>query len=143
MTAWLAAAAPLRAALLDDQPRVPGRDRRADRRDHRAAYSRSGAETAVAALADVPQAGRVVALGRMTACSSPTFPNLAQRTCGTGCGISSGWLIAAEGAAANGAGPPGDGRGVLVGSAGIPQPSGADVHELLLGTIDLLGRQPA
>jgi enediyne polyketide synthase len=37
--------------------------------------------------------------------------------------------------------PPSGSRAVLIGSPGAPQPTGASVHELLLGTIDLLGRK--
>ncbi len=37
--------------------------------------------------------------------------------------------------------PASSSRGVLIGSPGAPQPAGASVHELLLGTIDLLGRK--
>jgi len=134
----------LRAALLDDQPHVPGRDD--ELTGGITARHILATETAVAALADVPPAGRVVAPGRIGVfiadIPEPGTADVRDWVRHQLRLLTAGEDTVTNGAGANGARPPGGGRGVLVGSAGIPQPSGADVHELLLGTIDLLGRQP-
>jgi acyl transferase domain-containing protein len=94
-------------------------------------------ETAVAALTDVPPAGRVVSPGRIGVFIAD-MPE-------PGTSDVRDWvrhqltLLTAVDLTA----PPGGGAGVLVGSAGAPQQAGASVHELLLGTIDLLGGKQA
>jgi enediyne polyketide synthase len=129
--------APLRAALLGGQPRVPGRDD--ELTGGITARHVLATETAIAALTDVPPAGRAVAPGRIGVYIADIPEPGTADVCD--------WvrhqlrlLTAAEGTAANGTGQPG-GPGALVGSAGVPQPAGADVHELLLGTIGLLSRK--
>jgi enediyne polyketide synthase len=131
-SAWHAS---LRAAVLDDLPRAPGRDD--DLTGGITARHVLATETAVAALTDVPPAGRVVSPGRIGVyIADMPEPGTADVR---------DWvrhqlmlLTAGDGTA-----PPGGSRGVLVGSAGAPQPTGASVSELLLGTIDLLGRKQA
>jgi enediyne polyketide synthase len=127
--------AALRAALLDDQSRVPGRDD--ELTGGITARHVLATETAVAALADVPPAGRVVAPDRIGVFIAD-IPEPGTADVRAWVQHQLRLLTAAEGTA-----PPGGGRGILVGSAGTPQPAGASVHELLLGTIDLLGRNDA
>jgi enediyne polyketide synthase len=126
--------AALRAALLDDQSRVPGRDD--ELTGGITARHVLATETAVAALADVPPAGRVVAPDRIGVFIAD-IPEPGTADVRAWVQHQLRLLTAAEGTA-----PPGGGRGILVGSAGTPQPAGASVHELLLGTIDLLGPKP-
>jgi enediyne polyketide synthase len=125
--------APLRAAVLDDLPPAPGRDD--DLTGGITARHVLATETAVAALTDVPPAGRVVSPGRIGVYIADTpEPGTADVR---------DWvrhqlmLLTAGDRAAR----PDGSRGVLAGSAGAPQPTGASVNELLLGTIDLLGRK--
>jgi enediyne polyketide synthase len=123
--------ASLRAALLDDLPPAPGRDD--DLTGGITARHVLATATAIAALTDVPPAGRVVAPGRIGVfVADMPEPGTAEVR---------DWvrhqlmLLTAGDRAA----PRGGSRGVLVGSPGTAQPAGASVHELLLGTIDLLG----
>jgi enediyne polyketide synthase len=123
----------LRAALLDDLPSAPGRD------DNLTGGITTrhvlATATAVAALVDVPPAGRVVAPGRIGVfIADMPEPGTADVR---------DWvrhqlmlLTAGDRTTA-----PGGSRGILIGSPGAPQPAGASVHELLLGTVDLLGRR--
>lgn len=122
----------LRAALLDDLPYAPGRDD--DLTGGITTRHVLATATAVAALVDVPPAGRVVAPGRI----GVFIADLPE----PGTADVRDWvrhqllLLTAGGPST----PPGGGRGILIGSPGAPRPAGANVHELLLGTIDLLGR---
>jgi enediyne polyketide synthase len=158
-----------RAALLDDRlldgrPHPPGRDD--ELTGGITARHVLATETAIAALADVPSAGRLVAPGRIGVFIADT-PEPGTADVRDWVRHQLRLLIAAEGPVINGpavngtvlsggrlpdrglpgGGLPGGGRGVLVGSAGVSQPAGmsqpagADVHELLLGTIDLHGRK--
>jgi enediyne polyketide synthase len=125
--------ASLRAALLDDLPYATGRDD--DLTGGITARHVLATATAVAALTDVPPAGRVVAPGRIgvfiAAMPEPGTADVRD------------WvrhqlmLLTAD----DGAAPASGRRGVLIGSPGTPAPGGGGVHELLLGTIDLLGRK--
>jgi enediyne polyketide synthase len=122
----------LRAALLDDQRYTPGRDD--DLTGGITARHVLATEAALAALADVPPAGRVVAPGRIGVfIADIPEPSTADVCDWVGHQLS--LLIADDGTA-----PTAGRRDVLVGSARAPQPGGATVHELLLGTIDLIGR---
>src|SRR5579863_1291201 len=130
----LARHASLRAAVLDDLPHAPGRDD--DLTGRITARHVLATETAVAALTDVPPDGRVVSPGRI----GVFIADLPE----PGTADVRDWvrhqlmlLIAGDRTA-----PPDGSRGILVGSAG-GQPTGASVNELLLGTIDLLGRKQA
>jgi enediyne polyketide synthase len=123
-----------RAAVLDDLLPAPGRDD--DLTGGITARHVLATETAVAALTDVPPDGRVVSPGRI----GVFIADLPE----PGTADVRDWvrhqlmlLIAGDGTT-----PPDGSRGVLVGSAGGP-PTGASVNELLLGTIDLLGRKQA
>jgi enediyne polyketide synthase len=125
--------ASLRAALLDDLPHAPGRDD--DLTGGITARHVLATETAVAALADIPPACRVVSPGRVGVfIADMPEPGTADVR---------DWVrhqllvLTAEDRTA----PARGGGSVLVGSAGTPQTAGASVHELLLGTIDLLGRK--
>jgi enediyne polyketide synthase len=124
---------PRRAALLDDLPYAPGRDD--DLTGGITARHILATATAVAALTDVPPAGRDVAPGR-TGVFIADMPE-------PGTADVRDWvrhqlmLLTAGDRTA----PPSGSRSVLIGSPGAPQPAGASVPELLLGTIDLLGRK--
>ena len=126
--------APLRAAVLDDLPPAPGRDD--DLTGGITARHVLATETAVAALTDIPPAGRVVSPGRIGVyIADVPEPGTADVR---------DWvrhqLMLLTGG--DRAALPDGSRGVLVGSAGT-LPAGASVNELLLGTIDLLGRKQA
>src|ERR1700733_10924591 len=122
----------LRAALLDEQRYTPGRDDALT--GGVPARHVLATETALAALADVPPAGRVVAPGRIGVfiADMPEPGTTDVRDWGR---HQLRLLIGGDGTA-SAAGR----RDVLVGSTGAPQSAGASVHDLLFGTIDLIGR---
>jgi enediyne polyketide synthase len=127
--------ASLRAALLDDLPHGPGRDD--DLTGGITARHVLATETAVAALADVPQDGRVVSPGRIGVFIAD-LPEPGTADVRDWVGHQLMLLTAGDRTAL-----PGGSTGVLVGSAGAPRQAGASVDELLLGTIGLLGRRQA
>src|ERR1700722_19065158 len=122
--------ASLRAALLDDLPPAPGRDD--DLTGGITARHVLATETAVAALTDVPPAGRVVAPGRIGVfiadIPEPGTADVRDWVRHQLRLLTAGEDTVTNGAGANGARPPGGGRGGLVGSAGVPQPARGDGH---------------
>ncbi len=123
----------LRAALLDDLPYAPGRDD--DLTGGITTRHVLATATAVAALVDVPPAGRVVAPGRI----GVFIADLPEPgTADVRDWVRHQLMLLTTGDRTT---PPGGTQGILIGSPGASQPAGASVHELLLGTIDLLGRK--
>jgi enediyne polyketide synthase len=121
-----------RAALLDEQPDAPGRDD--DLTGGITPRHVLATETALAALADVPPAGRVVPPARIGVFIAD-IPE-------PGTADVRDWvqhqlrLLTAGHGSTSPTGP----LGILLGSPGAPQPPRVSVHELLLGTIDLIGQ---
>jgi len=127
--------ASLRAALLDDLPHAPGRDD--DLTGGITARHVLATETAVAALTDVPPAGRVVSPGRIGVFIAD-IPEPGSADVHDWVRHQLMLLTAVDRTV-----PLGGSTGVLAGSAGASRQAGASVHELLLGTIDLLGGKQA
>jgi enediyne polyketide synthase len=122
-----------RAALLDDESGAPGRDDGLPRGI--TARHALAADTAADALADVPDAGRDVALERIGVFIAD-IPE-------PGTADVHDWVRRQLGllAGGHGAGSPRRRRVALAGHNGGQKPAGASVHDLIFGTIGLMGRR--